>query len=242
MRVTYKLTMLAAALVLVAAACSDDDASSETVAATTVASTSATTAAPSTTTTAATPTTQAVLITPLPADITETLTLAGLRYSIDYPAGWFTRSLGTITAIAQTEEQLESRFEDTVPPNVALGAGLDFRTITFLRTIGLTMDDPTAQDLLEFNIANFDWTDVRDMGEVEIFGTTAAVARVTDPDGDVAIQYQGVFPDGVLADTAPDPGDEKLIFLFGFSAPTADEVDAFLPAWETMIESITIIE
>lgn len=227
-----------AALVLVAAACSDDDISSESIAGTAV-----TTAAPSTTTTTETPATQPVLITPLPSDITETLTIAGIRYSIDYPAGWFALSEGSITYIAQTEEQLRGRFEDPTPPAVAMSIGFDFRTVTFLRSIGLTAEDPTAQDLLEFNIRNFDWTDVRDMGEVEIFGTTAAVARVTDPDGDVAIQYQGVLMDGILSDTEfVDPGGEKLIFLFGFGAPTAEEVDAFLPAWETIIESITATE
>jgi len=242
MRVTYKLTLLSTVLILVAAACSDDDASSETVAATTVASTPAATDAPSTATTAVTPTTQGVLVTPLPADITETLTISDLRYSIDYPTGWFTRSEGSFTYIAQTEEQLLGQFDPVPPPAVAMDIGFDFRTVTFLRTIGLTAEDPTAQDLLEFNIRNFEWTDVRDVGEVEIFGTTAVVARVTDPDGGVAIQYMGVFPDGVLSDTSPDPGGEALIFIFWFGAPTAEEVDAFLPAWETMIESITVTE
>lgn len=123
-----------------------------------------------------------------------------------------------------------------------MGIGFDVRTITFLRTIGLTTEDPTPQDLLEFNIRSFDWTDVRDLGEVEIFGTTAVVARVTDPFGEVAIQYMGLLPAGALSDDSPDPDDEALIFLFGFGAPTAEEVDAFLPAWETVIESITATE
>ena len=230
MRVTYKLTMLAAALVLVAAACSDDDSSSETVAATTVATTSTTAAAPSTSTAATAPTTEDVLATPLPADITETYTIPDIGYSIDYPAGWFVRTNAPVTFIAQTEEELESRFADPRPPNVALGMGFDHRTVLFLQSVGLTVDDPTPQDLLEFNISNFDWTVLEDMGEVEIFGTTAAVVRVTDPDGDVAIEYQGIHPES---------GE---IFLFGFSAPTEEQVDAFLPAWETIIESITAPE
>ena len=222
MRVTYKLTLLGAALVLIAAACSDDDASSEAADAATVATTSATTAAPSTT--------EAVLATPLPGDVTETYTFPDTGYSIDYPAGWFVRTNAPVTFIAQTEEQLESRFVDPMPPNTALSIGFDHRTVLFLQSIGLTSDDPTAQDLLEFNIANFNWTVLRDVGEVEVLGTTAAVVRVKDPDGDVSIQYQGIHPDS---------GE---VFLFGIGGPTEAEVDAFLPTWETIIESITAPE
>ncbi len=229
MRVTYKLTLLGAALVLVAAACSDDDASSEVSAA----STSTTTAAPSTNTT---PTTEGVLATPLPADVTETYTIPGFGYSIDYPADWFVTTDDSFTLIAQTEEEFAARLPvkrttysvvDPIPPAVALRISLDHRTVLFLQSIGLTSDDPTAQDLLEFNIDNFDWTVLRDLGEVEIFGTTAVVVRVTDPDGSFSIQYQGVLTDS---------GE---VFIFGFAGPTEESVDAFLPAWETMIESIT---
>ena len=228
MGVTSKLTLLGAAIFLVAAACSDDDASPEVSAAATVATTTAT-AAP--TTTAAPATTPAVLTeTPLPADVTETYTIPGFGYSIDYPVGWFAESRGPITVIAQTEAQLGERFSDPIGANRALSLGLDHRTVAFLQGIGLTSDDPTAQDLLEFNTSNFDWTVIGDQGEVEIFGTTAVVVRVTNPEGDFSIQYQGVRPDT----------DE--IFLFGFGAPTEEILDAFLPAWNAMIESITATE
>ena len=232
MRVTYKLTLLGAALVLVAAACSDDDASSEVSAA----STSTTTAAPSTNTT---PTTEGVLATPLPADVTETYTIPGFGYSIDYPADWFVTTDDSFTLIAQTEEEFAARLPvkrttysvvDPIPPAVALRISLDHRTVLFLQSIGLPSDDPTAQDLLEFNIRNFDWTVLRDLGEVEIFGTTAAVVRFTGPDGNFGIQYQGVLQDS---------GE---VFIFGFAGPTEESVDAFLPAWETIIESITATE
>ena len=228
MRATSKLTLLGAALVLIAAACGDDDSSPEVSAVPTVADTSTTTATPSTTTTASPSTTSAVLTeTPVVADVTETYTIPDFGFSIDYPVGWFVETRGSITVIAQTEEQLQAQFSDPPPPGVALGVNLDHRTVAFLQGIGLTADNPTPEDLLEFNTSNFDWTDVQDLGEVEVFGTTAAVARVTNPDGDFAIEYQGVHP---------DPGE---IFLFGFGAPTEESLDAFLPVWEAMIESIT---
>jgi len=230
-RVTSKLTLLGAALVLIAAACGGDDAAPEASAPATVASTSTTTGAPSTTTTVASSTTSAVLAeTPGVADVTETYTIPGFGFSIDYPAGWFVETRESVTVIAQTEEQLQASFSDPSPPGVALGVGLDYRTVAFLQGIGLTADDPTAEDLLEFNTNNFDWTDVRDLGEVEVFGTTALVVRVTNPEGDFAINYQGV---------RPDTGEA---FLFGIGAPTEETLDAFLPAWEAMFESITATE
>jgi len=214
-----KLMVLGVAVVLVAAACGDDDASLEESTATTSANTSTAPAAPS-----------AGVVAPLATEVTETHTIPGFGYSIGYPAGWFVETRGSITAIARTEEQLQARFADPIPPREALGVNLDHRTVAFLQTLGLTSDDPTAQDLLEFNTSNFDWTDVRDLGEVELFGTTAVVARITTPDGDVAIEYQGILPDN---------GE---IFLFGVAALTEERLDAFLPAWEAMLGSIVTTE
>jgi len=228
MRATSKLTLLGAALFLVAAACGDDDASPEVSSAATVASTTTTTAAPSTTTTAAPPTTSAVLTQiPVVADVTETYTIPGFGFSIDYPAGWLVETREPVTVITQTEEQLEAAFSDTRTPRMGLGVNLDHRTVAFLQDIGLTIDNPTAEDVLEFNTSNFDWTDVRDLGEVEVFGATAVVVRVTNPEGDFSVVYQGV---------RPDTGE---VFLLAFGAPTEESLDAFLPAWEAMFESIT---
>ena len=219
-RFASKLTLLGAALVLVAAACGDDDASPEVSAAATVVSTSTTVASTSTTT--------AVLTQiPVVADVTETYTIPGFGFSIDYPAGWLVETREPATVITQTEEQLEAAFSDTRTPRMGLGVNLDHRTVAFLQDIGLTTDNPTAEDVLEFNTSNFDWTDVRDLGEVEVFGATAVVVRVTNPEGDFSVVYQGV---------RPDTGE---VFLLAFGAPTEESLDAFLPAWEAMFESIT---
>ena len=212
-RFASKLTVLGTALVLIAAACGDDDASPEVSTAATVASTS---------------TTAAVLTqTPVVADVTETYTIPGFGFSIDYPAGWLVETREPATVITQTEEQLEAAFSDTSAPDIGLVVNLDHRTVAFLQDIGLTTDNPTAEDMLEFNTSNFDWTDVRDLGEVEVFGATALVVRVANPEGDFSVVYQGV---------RPDTGE---VFLLAFGAPTEESLDAFLPAWEAMFESIT---
>ena len=242
-RFTPKLILLGAALFLVAAACSDGDASPEVSAAATVASTSTTTATTTTTeasavaststTTATTATTEASAVpseTPSPAEVTETYTIPGFGYSIDYPIGWLAETRGSVTIIVQTEEQLQAGFSDADAAPVAVSVSLDHRTVAFLQGIGLTSDDPTAQDLLEFNTSNFGWTDIRDLGEEEVFGATAAVARVTNSAGGFSINYQGV---------RPDTGE---IFLLGLVAPTEESLDAFLPAWVAMFESIATTE
>jgi hypothetical protein len=220
MRATSKLTLLGAALVLIAAACGDDDSSPEVSAVPTVADTSTTTATPSTTT-------AVVTETPVVADVTETYTIPDFGFSIDYPVGWLVETREPVTVITQTEEQLEAAFSDTRTPSTGLGVNLDHRTVAFLQDIGLTADNPTAEDVLEFNTSNFDWTDVQDLGEVEVFGATALVVRVTNPEGDFSVVYQGV---------RPDTGE---VFLLAFGAPTEESLDAFLPVWEAMFESIT---
>jgi hypothetical protein len=164
---------------------------------------------------------------PVAADVTETYTIPGFGFSIDYPAGWLVETQEPVTVIIQTEEQLEAAFSDTRTPRIGPDVRIDHRTVAFLQDIGLTTDNPTAEDLLEFNTSNFTWTDVRDLGEVEVFGATAVVVRVTDQDGEFFVVYQGV---------RPDTGE---IFLIGVGAPTEESLDAFLPVWEAMFESIT---
>ena len=220
-----KLILLGAALLLVAAACSDGDASPEVSAAATVASTSTTTPTTTTTEASAVPSE-----TPLPAEVTETYTIPGFGYSIDYPIGWLVETRGSFTVIVQTEEQLQVVFSDAGAAPVAVSVSLDHRTVAFLQSIGLASDDPTAQDLLEFNTSNFGWTDIRDLGEEGVFGATAAVARVTNSAGGFSINYQGV---------RPDTGE---VFLLSLLAPTEESLDAFLPAWEAMLESIATTE
>lgn len=227
----WRLLVILGAIVFVALGCSDDDASSEASTETTVTSTTATTAAPATTTTAAPATTAVTAVeVPSPTDVTETHLIDGFGYSIDYPSGWFAETRGPVTEIAPTEEAMEAAFSTVGGPTEGLAITVDHRTVGFLQSIGLTSDDPTAEDLVEFNTANFNWTDVRDSTEVEVFGSRAIRVRVTLSEGGELIQYQGV-----RADTGE-------IFLLGTGAPTSEILDEFLPTWDAIVESITATE
>ena len=235
-----RLLVFLGVLALVAVGCSDDDASPEASTETTATSTTTTTAAPTTTTTAAPTTTTAAapIEVPLPADVTETHEIPGFGYSIDYPAGWSAETRGTLTLIASTEERLAAGFANSEPdePIDGLGISLIYLPVAELQTsLGLTTDDPTAEDMLEFNKTLetngvVDWTDVRDQTEVEVFGVPAIRVRVTAAVGGEFIAYQGI-----RAETG-EP------FLFSFGAPTGEILDEFLPTWDAMFESITETE
>ena len=232
----WRLLVVLGVLVLVAVGCGDDDASPEASTETTATSTTTTTAAPATTTTAEPATTSATpLEVPLPTDVTETYEIPGFGYSIDYPSGWFVETRGTITLIASSEEVLAAGFSDSEPeePIDGLGFRLDHRTVAFLQTLGLATDDPTAEDLLEFNNSldgSSDTADVRDQAEVEVFASPAIRVRSTGSLGGEFIAYQGI-----RADT-----DEA--FLLSFGAPSGEILDEFLPTWDMMFESITATE
>ncbi len=233
MPIASKLMVFGAAISLVAAACSGDDASPEVSPTATVAPATTTTAAtpPATTTTTtatapSTTTTVAPFETPLPAEVTETYAIPGFGFSIDYPTGWAVDTRDPVTIIASSEEALQAGFSNSNPVPETVNITLDHRTVAFLQEIGLAAEDPTAQDLLEFNSNDFGWTDVGDPEEVEVFGTTALVVRFVDPQGDFNVAYQGVRP------------DVDDVFLLNVAAPT----DAFLPTWEAMLESITATE
>jgi hypothetical protein len=237
MPIASKLMVFGAAISLVAAACGSDDASPEvsptaTVApaTTTTAATAATAPATTTTTAPSTTTTVAPFETPSPADVTETYAIPGFGFSIDYPAGWAVDTRDPVTVIASSEEALQAGFSGSNPVPETVNITLDHRTVAFLQGIGLAAEDPTAQDLLEFNSNDFGWTDIGDPEEVEIFGTTAMVVRYVDPQGGFNLAYQGVRP------------DVDDIFLLSVAAPTEENLDAFLPTWEAMLESITATE
>jgi hypothetical protein len=224
----WRSPVIAGAIVLVAVGCSDDDVSPEASTETTVIVTTSTMGESVTTSSTAAPgtTSAAPIEVPLPADVTETYSIPDFGYSIDYPAGWFVETRDTTTEIGQIEEDL---FSDSNEGD-GVGVSLDHRTVAFLQGIGLASDDPTAQDLVDFNTTEFDWTDVRDPADVEVFGSPAIRVRVTKPDGGEAVQYQGI---------RSDTGEG---FLFGFGAPTGEILDEFLPTWNVMFESITATE
>lgn len=221
-RTRRRVLVFVGSVALVLAACSGgDDASIATVQ-----DGNGTTTA--TTNTSNTSTTAALSVEAAPAiELTQTHEITGFGYSIDYPSRWIALTSDTITAIAETAYEVRQRFDNSDAPLTALRVSLDHRTVAFLQDLGLTVDNPSPDDLLEFNISELGWTDVRGRTEVELFGAPAVAARIKESDtGNPGVVYQGV---------RPDTGE---IFLLGIGAPTDEELDAFLPVWEAMLRSI----
>ncbi|MFT7598793.1 MAG: hypothetical protein ACI8TP_001717 [Acidimicrobiales bacterium] len=224
----WRPLVAAGAVVLVAAACSsDDDASAGASTETTIEATTTSTAAPVTSSTAASDTSAAPLEVPLPTDVTEAYSIPSFGYSIEYPSGWFVQTIEPVTNFGQIEEDL---FSDPDVGSEGLGVAVDHRTVAFLQEeAGLVSDDPTAQDLVDFNITNFGWMDVRDQEDVEVFGSPAIKVRASYPNGDEGVAYQGI---------RFDTGE---VFILRFDAPSSEILEDFLPTWDVMLESITAV-
>lgn len=227
-RCDWRLLVIAGAVVLVAAGCSgDDDVSAGASTESRVDATTTSTAAPVTTnSTPAFDTSTAPLEVPLPQDVTETYSIPRFGYSIDYPSGWFVETSGPKTVFGQVEDDL---FSDSAVRSEGLLVEVDHRTVAVMQEIGLASDNPTAQDLVDFN-TTFGWTDVRDQEDVEVFGSPAIKVRFTASDGDEVVAYQGI---------RFDTGEA---FLLSFDASSSEILEEFLPTWDVMFESITAVD
>jgi hypothetical protein len=113
-------------------------------------------------------------------------------------------------------------FRDNPPPREGYEIGHDHRDMVFMRSIGLG-EEPTLQDLFEFNKDVFEWQEPVEVSESEAFGVPAVAARLCDTEG---CEYTLM---GFVNDEA--------FYLFT-SAETEEELDAFLPTFEQMVASI----
>ncbi len=233
---------IGAALALLVAACSADgddevaasdgtvtssDTSSPSASSTTVDSPTTeaptTTAAPSTAQ-AATPVVDPVM--PTPADITETYPFGDFGYSMDLDPSWVGQSRGSITIVAQNQAELTNQLAADTVPSTWVSVSFDHRSFEFMDGIGIGTDSPTNENLLAFNSTAFGWTTFEAQEEVELFGVTAIEVEGVSNLG-AYIAYQGVF------------ADTEEIFFLGVKARTSEELEAFRPAWEAMLATIT---
>ncbi len=159
-----------------------------------------------------------------PLALTQTHEIAGLGFSIDYPAGWFADSQAPATLISQLEVDHEQAFSDSDSPQVGIVIAFDHRDIDFMRSIGLPAD-ATMTDLVQLNAGFFEWQEPFEVVDTEVFGVPAASVRTVDDNGFSTVTLQGFI------------GEE--MFLLSIVAPPPGEVlDDFLPTWEAMLASI----
>ncbi len=155
-------------------------------------------------------------------ELDETYVFPGFGFSMAIPAGWPADTRGPVTKINELEADHATAFRDDPPPREGYEIGLDHRDMVFMRSIGLG-ENPTLQDLFEFNKDNFEWQEPVEVSESEAFGVPALAARSCDTEG------CGYTLMGFVNDEA---------FLLGTGAATEEELDAFLPTFKQMVASI----
>ncbi len=238
----HRVVAVGAALTLLVAACSaegDDEATESgggdtSSSAGSLASTSSTLVGSSTTeapTTAAPPAADAAPpvaepVMPTPADITETYPFGDFGYSIGLDPSWIGESRGSITIVAQNQAELNNQLAADTVPSTWVSVSFDHRSFEFMEGIGMGTDSPTTENLLAFNTTAFGWTTLEGREDVELFGTTAIKVEGVSNLG-AFIAYQGVF------------ADTEEIFFLGVKARTTEELEAFRPAWEAMLATVT---
>jgi hypothetical protein len=158
--------------------------------------------------------------------LSATYTFPGFGFRIDHPADWFVETRDTVTAMAESEDDVAERFRDTPPSPEGLGLNFDHRDQAFMSSIGLA-EDPSLADLLELNKEVLEWPEDVEAEETELFGFPALKVKVSQGDG-----YFYRFM-GFASDRA---------FLLSLIAPTEQELDDQTATWNQMLDSIQPVE
>ena len=158
---------------------------------------------------------------PLP-ELSERTSFAGFSFSIAHPSGWLVATDDPVTIINELAEDHETALQDERPPAIGYGVALDHRDMVFMRGLGLP-EEPTLQDLFELNSGFFEWTNSLQATETEVFDAPALAIKAQEGEN--------------WTQTLMGFANEEA-FLLSLTAPTEEALDAFLPTWEKMLQSI----
>ena len=178
----------------------------------------ATAATPSTAPTAAR--TAAATPGPSPAadlSLTETHVFAGFDFSIDYPSGWVTTTLGALSAISELAA-------DDAKAVAEGDDALEGYVVAHSHSHSGLPEDPSLEDLLSYWAEFLGWTQTIRTSETEVFGVSALRATTVDEFGNW-VNFLTGFLDGES-------------FLLTISAPTEAALTEIMPTWNTMLETI----
>lgn len=159
-------------------------------------------------------------------ELTQTHGLSGMAghefpWTMNYPEGWTTTVRNDATFFGGNPDViLEALRAEPISDVVVI---FDHKRIEDFRSEGLPAD-PTLDDLVDFNERQLEWEEIRERSETTIFGEPAIRTRVVNDAGESEISIQGFR------------GDE--FFLLDLLAPDEAALEAFLPTFEAMVESI----
>jgi hypothetical protein len=147
-------------------------------------------------------------------------------FSIAYPAGWFAKTLIPVTIINELPADHDTAFDEQQPVAAGYEVTIEHRDMDFMVQLGL-VEGATLQELLAFNKNFFPWLEPIEVIESQAFGEPALAVRAADRS---AWGYTMMgFVNGQT-------------FLLGFSAPSEESLDAFMPTWQRMVAGIELTE
>jgi hypothetical protein len=154
-------------------------------------------------------------------------TMAPTSFTIDYPDGWFADKSGRVTALNELEVDHQNAFEG---PFATQGYSV---SLVFLRSQDLrelpTASERTLEDLLAMNSTVYEYEDPVEISETSFLSWPALQVRTVDGMGNHINSIPGFLNEAKIEG-----------YIVTLAAPSAEALDAFLPAWEAMLGSITI--
>ena len=160
--------------------------------------------------------------------LSQTQELPNFGYTINYPEGYFTISEGTALTISESAAQAEAVF--TAPPLESYSIDFFYDSLENMQQGGLP-EDPTARDVMAFNVAAFGVPEPTVVEDITIFGVPAVRIETTATFADPAWPLVGIM--GV---------HEGRAFSLVLHSPDEEARDAFQPIWEQMLDSIQAVE
>jgi hypothetical protein len=146
-------------------------------------------------------------------DLGQSVTLGDFGFEMEMPAAWTARVQDSATLIEASPGACDSRTDDCITH--------DYRSLDFMRAMGLP-EDAAVEDLMALNRDFFSWEELSEPEPAELFGEPALGIRYFD-------EVYGYLYTGLRGDQA---------FLLGVASPTAEGLDAILPTFRAMIDTI----
>ena len=157
--------------------------------------------------------------------LTETLEISNSSFGfrIAYPAGWTTDRHQQVTVINELAADQQHAFDGTF---VTQGYSIRFESISLrqMRQLGLQPANATPEEFFQVNSQRYSYQQPVETADLTFLARPALRAQTVDGAGNAVSTVQGVI-DGAG-------------YMLTLAAPSPEALDAFLPTWEQMLDSI----
>ena len=162
-------------------------------------------------------------------DLTETLEISNaiLGMRIAYPAGWSVDNQRQITVINQLAVDQERAFDDDF---VTQGYSIHFEYFTArqMRQLGFQPASTTVAEFFDANSQRYGYQQPVETSDLSFLANPALRAQTIDGAGNSVSTVQGLM------------GGVGIILTL--AAPSPETLDAFLPTWEHMLDSVELFK